>query len=483
MKTPWCSSRARCTGSIRVSSMIGGTAVGLPPGKAGVAHYRRNAGASWADRRRAPHRPGSSRGLERHVPVRLEQLEPALLLLLERRLVRVQPPGDLGVAVLLDRRPVAVRDRDEHVPVGPAVAVEARRRTSRRRVYRPASSCSRRIGQWFFRNSATNSSWAPHFGFGRSTGPRSDRLIASWSTSVAAGRSSSHARSTWRASVRRLPTARRIVNRPRSRVCDRNTSPVRLTASMIAALCSSSAGLVAGRRAAPGRERKQTVENGTGASRSQSGSASTQPANAGRELQVAADPPAQPLQPEPAEQHPQLERPEPAAELRRVLVVVAHRRRAIERPQVLGHEAERGAQRRHPPGQQERRVERREQPLVGVDDDRIGALPARERRAQLRQRSRPRRRTPHRRGATDPRARRSSAIAATGSTDVDDVVPTSRRSRSAGGRRRGPRRSPPRARPARSSNPSLVGIRTSDARPRPSVMHAFSIELWASAEA
>ena len=58
----------------------------------------------------------------------LEEREPALLLGLERLLIRKEPAGDLGLAVGLDRRPVAVRDRDEHVPVGPAVAVESRRR-------------------------------------------------------------------------------------------------------------------------------------------------------------------------------------------------------------------------------------------------------------------------------------------------------------------------------------------------------------------
>ena len=45
----------------------------------------------------------------------------------KRLLVRVQPLGDLGVAVLLDGRPVAVGDRDQHVPVRPALPVEPRR--------------------------------------------------------------------------------------------------------------------------------------------------------------------------------------------------------------------------------------------------------------------------------------------------------------------------------------------------------------------
>ena len=75
------------------------------------------------------------------------------------------------------------------------------------------------------------------------------------------------------------------------------------------------------------------------------------------------------------------------------------------------------------------------------------------------------------------------AIAATGSTDVDDVVPIV--PTIAIGRRPAARSALIAASSAsgRSSNRSLVGIRTSDARPSPSVMHAFSTELWASAEA
>ena len=76
-----------------------------------------------------------------------------------------------------------------------------------------------------------------------------------------------------------------------------------------------------------------------------------------------------------------------------------------------------------------------------------------------------------------------SAMAATGSTDVDDVVPTV--ATIAIGRRPAARSVSIAASSAsgRSSNRSLTGIRTSDARPSPSVMHAFSTELWASAEA
>ncbi len=65
--------------------------------------------------------------LEDDVPVRLKEREPAPFLGLEGRLVGVEATGDLGLRVFLDSRPVAVRDRDEEVPVGPAVTVEARR--------------------------------------------------------------------------------------------------------------------------------------------------------------------------------------------------------------------------------------------------------------------------------------------------------------------------------------------------------------------
>ena len=76
-----------------------------------------------------------------------------------------------------------------------------------------------------------------------------------------------------------------------------------------------------------------------------------------------------------------------------------------------------------------------------------------------------------------------SAIAATGSTEVDDVVPTV--ATIAIGWRPAARSAAIAASSAsgRSSNRSFVGMRTSDARPSPRVMHALSIEEWASSEA
>ena len=76
-----------------------------------------------------------------------------------------------------------------------------------------------------------------------------------------------------------------------------------------------------------------------------------------------------------------------------------------------------------------------------------------------------------------------SATAETGSTEVDDVVPIV--ATTAIGRSPAARSAAIAAAswPGISSNRSLTGIRTSDARPRPSVMQAFSTELCASAEA
>jgi hypothetical protein len=76
-----------------------------------------------------------------------------------------------------------------------------------------------------------------------------------------------------------------------------------------------------------------------------------------------------------------------------------------------------------------------------------------------------------------------SAIAATGSTEVDDVVPTV--ATIAIGRRPAARSETIAVSSAAgsSSKRSFVAIRTSDWPPRPKVMHALSIEEWASCEA
>ena len=98
---------------------------------------------------------------------------------------------------------------------------------------------------------------------------------------------------------------------------------------------------------------------------------------------MVADPAAHSLEAEPAQLDPQLQRAHAPSELGRVIRVVADRRHAVERPQVLRMEAERRGEPVHPAREQQRCVERREQPLVRIDDDRVGALPALERCPQL----------------------------------------------------------------------------------------------------
>ena len=62
--------------------------------------------------------------LERHIPVCLEEFEAAALLGRVALLIREEACRDLRLGVVLDRRPISVDDRDEEVPVRPAVAVE-----------------------------------------------------------------------------------------------------------------------------------------------------------------------------------------------------------------------------------------------------------------------------------------------------------------------------------------------------------------------
>ena len=64
-----------------------------------------------------------------------------------------------------------------------------------------------------------------------------------------------------------------------------------------------------------------------------------------------------------------------------------------------GHQRERLAHDVHAAAVEGAEVERREQPLVRIDDDRVGAFPAGEVRARIRAASRSRRHTPRRRAA------------------------------------------------------------------------------------
>ena len=82
----------------------------------------------------------------------------------------------------------------------------------------------------------------------------------------------------------------------------------------------------------------------------------------------------------PAQHDPELQRAEAAAERRAVVLQVE---RGVGRGEVLGDERERLVERLRAPRPERRAVHRREQPLVRVDDDRVGALAAVEAPAKL----------------------------------------------------------------------------------------------------
>ena len=92
---------------------------------------------------------------------------------------------------------------------------------------------------------------------------------------------------------------------------------------------------------------------------------------------MLADALGEPVDPEMTDDHPQLERPHPAAEGRSVVHEVGG---VVLRPvgggEVFGHEREGIAQDVGSPRPQDAAVDRCEEPLVRVDDDRVGALRA-----------------------------------------------------------------------------------------------------------
>ena len=157
------------------------------------------------------------------------------------------------------------------------------------------------------------------------------------------------------------------------------------------------------------------------------------------------EPRADALGAEVAQHHPQLQRAEPAAELDAGVHQVPHRRR-LGRRRYSGDEREGLAHDVHAAAEEHAEIERREQPLVRVDDERVGAARAVERCRATRapSPSRPRRR--RRRAARCLRVAQRSAIAATGSIAGgrrgadrgDDGDRDARRPRD---RRRSPRRS------------------------------------------
>src|SRR5204862_6798927 len=97
---------------------------------------------------------------------------------------------------------------------------------------------------------------------------------------------------------------------------------------------------------------------------------------------VLAQTRGQALVSEVADYHPELERAEAATELHAVVGAVAHRF-LFGRAKVFGDEGEGAAQQREPRAVERREVEGREEPLVRVRDERVGALAALERVAQF----------------------------------------------------------------------------------------------------
>ena len=184
---------------------------------------------------------------------------------------------------------------------------------------------------------------------------------------------------------------------------------------------------------------------------------------------------AQPLGAEVPHDHPELQRAEPPPELDAGVHQILHARVPFARLEVLGRQRERLAEHIHPPAIEHAQVERREQPLVRVDHDRVGLL--RRRAGSIR--------PGHHRGDAgisgvdvqpDVLARADRGDLSTGSTLVVDVVPTV--ATTAIGMI-------PAARSAamafasssgRMRNSSSAGIRVSASWPRPSRITALSME-------
>ena len=170
--------------------------------------------------------------------------------------------------------------------------------------------------------------------------------------------------------VRTLPIASRSTSWPSSRVCERKISPLSLTRRMISSLSSSLPTLAeahererAGRAELPARLRSDPLLEER------------------RQPDVLADDRLQAFAAEAAQRRPERQGPEPAAERRGVLAQADH---VLVDPQVLGHEAEGAAEVVRAAAEQRRAPHRREEPLVGVDPDRVGAFPAGEVVTQLR---------------------------------------------------------------------------------------------------
>ena len=169
-----------------------------------------------------------------------------------------------------------------------------------------------------------------------------------------------------------------------------------------------------------------------------------------------------------AQHRPELQRAEAPAERRPVVARGVQRPR--RRPQVLGHEAERLAEVVGPARPEQRAVHRHEQPLVRVDDERVGALDAVAATSAAPGRPMPSRRRRRRRAATRPRSR---AVGDRRAPGRPTSTTSSRRSRRPRTRRRG------RATSGRMRNSSSTGTLRSSS---PSIRAAFSTDECACSE-
>ena len=176
-------------------------------------------------------------------------------------------------------------------------------------------------------------------------------------------------------SCTKWPTARRRTKRSCSRVCDRNTSPVALTASSSLSLSASSSCVAhrpgAGARAETDdaeRHRCHPLEIGIGVDPL---------AEELCETDVLGECAANALGSKMTKNHPKFQRSEPAAELNAGIHQVARAARGLGRFQIFRHERKRLAHDVHAPAIERAEIERREQPLVRIHDDRSRRPPIR----------------------------------------------------------------------------------------------------------
>ena len=179
---------------------------------------------------------------------------------------------------------------------------------------------------------------------------------------------------------------------PSSRVCERNTSPLALTRSSSRCVDRSSS---AHRR----RQRKQTTLKGTGATaRSRDARCHPLLRTAARAACVRRARARSPVGAEVPHHHPQLQRAEAASELDAGVHQIPDTGAASAVLQIFRRQRERLRAHVHAPAVEHAEIERREQPLVRIDDERVGRLgavaeilddpgPSRQRRRRRRRRA------------------------------------------------------------------------------------------------